>query len=130
MNGLPDPYANGTHVKVRGRTVVVTEHAPNADSWHYRGSPADLAGDVVTFGHDEATLVVPRRDAPPLLHGVLKLAGLDPAVYASELAALQSENVEVTLSPLEELLSVVEHLARRGNTELRAALNIYREAIA
>jgi hypothetical protein len=127
MNGLPDAYTNGTHVTVRGRTVVVTEHAPNADSWHYRGSPADLAGDVVTFSHDEATLVVPRRDAPPLLHGVLRLAGLDPDVYAAELAELQRENVEPTLTPLEELLSVVEGIARRGHVELRAALNIYRE---
>jgi hypothetical protein len=113
VNGLPDPYPNGTHVVVRGRTLVITDHAPNADDWHYHGTPADLAGDVVTFSH---------REALP----VRRVTSADSA-YAQELADLQAENVEPNLTPLEELLSVVEHIARRGHVELRQALNIYRE---
>lgn len=112
MNGLPDPYPNKTHVVVRGRTLVITQHAPNADSWRYVGTPADLAGDDVHFSHEEALPV--RTPAPN--------------VYTQELDDLQAENVEPTLTPLEELLSVVEHIARRGHAELRQALNIYREA--
>jgi hypothetical protein len=114
MNGLPDAYPNGTHVVVRGRTLVITDHAPNADDWHYHGTPADLAGDEVTFSHREALPV--RRVTPA------------DTTYAQELAALQAENVELALTPLEELLSVVEHIARHGHAELRQALNIYREA--
>lgn len=112
MNGLPDAYPNGTHVVVRGRTLVITEHAPNGDGWRYRGIPADLTGDTVSFSHSEA---LPVRTAVR-------------AAYALEIAELQAENVEPTLTPLEELLSVVEHIARRGHAELRQALNIYREA--
>lgn len=113
MNGLPDPYPNKTHVVVRGRTLVITQHAPNADSWRYVGTPADLAGDDVHFSHEEA---LPVR------------AITSAMAYAQGLADLQAENVEPTLTPLEELLSVVEHIAHRGHAELRQALNIYREA--
>jgi hypothetical protein len=155
MNGLPEPYPNGTHVVVRGRTLVITDHAPNADDWHYHGTPADLAGDVVTFSHREALPV--RRVTPASAAcadcgstGVLverrgkmvcdwcanrywpmtadERREIGSSAYAQELAALQAENVEPTLTPLEELLSVVEHIARRGHAELRQALNIYREA--
>lgn len=77
MNGLPDPYPNDTHVLVRGRTLVITEHAPNADGWQYHGIPADLSGDVVRFSHDEATPVVA---APPPAHRIpgLVVQGVEP----------------------------------------------------
>jgi hypothetical protein len=114
MNGLPEPYENKTHVVVHGRTLVITDRAPNADTWRYVGTPADLAGDDVHFSHEEAIPVAPWPELSE--------------VRAQELAALQAENVELVLTPLEELLSVVEHIARRGHMELRQALNIYREA--
>lgn len=121
MNGLPEPYLNGTHVVVHGRTVVVTEHAPNSDGWRYRGTPSDLTGDTVHFSHEEARPVI------RAVRTVLASAGLDPDVYDQEIAAIQAENVEPELTPLDALLDVVEHIARRGHAELRQALNIYRE---
>lgn len=54
MNGLPEPYANKTHVVVHGRVLVIRDHAPNSDGWRYHGIPADLSGDVVSFSHDDA----------------------------------------------------------------------------
>jgi len=128
VNGLPEPYGIGVHVVVRGNTVVIVDRAPNSDGWRYIGSRSDLAGGGVHFSHDEATPVQHPAPLTPSVNGILKLAGLDPDVYKRELAELQRENVEPDLTPLEELLSVVEHIARRGHSELRAALSIYREA--
>jgi hypothetical protein len=119
----PEPYANGTHLVVRGRIVVVTGHAPNADAWHYHGTPADLAGDTVTFGHDEATPVTRPID-------LMKRAGLDTDVYQQEIAQIQAENEEHARSPLEELLAVVREVAHGigGQPDIHAAWTTYREA--
>jgi hypothetical protein len=92
---------------------MISDRAPNADGWRYIGTPCDLAGGDVHFSHEEARLA---------------RTTTTNVAYAQEIAEMQTENVETTLSPLEELLSVIEDIARRGHMELRQALNIYREA--
>jgi hypothetical protein len=128
----PEPYKNDTHLVVRGRIVVVTEHAPNADSWHYRGVPADLTGDTVTFGHNEATPVTRPISIPRDFGSVLGRAGLDADVYAQEIAQIQSENEERPRSPLAELLAVVREVAHGigGQPDIHQAWLAYTEATA
>lgn len=132
MNGLPEPYANSTHVTVRGRVVVVVEHAPNADSWKYHGVPADLSGDTVTFSHEEATLV--RRPAsdprpvgeilPDVTRDLLRRANLSPEVSAEE--------IERAHTPLGDLLETVAESIRRGlaTPNVREAYLTYMESTA
>lgn len=110
MNGLPDPYPNGTHVTVRSRTVLITDHAPNADSWHYHGIPADLAGDVITFGHEEARPVAGPAPVSAILPGVVQLlqaADIDAEVFAAELTDAQEEAREWAKSPVDQLADAV-----------------------
>lgn len=123
----PEPYANGVHLVVRGRVVVVTNHAPNSDAWRYTGSPADLAGDDIHFGHDEASPV--KRDisnsrpvgnsVPATGRELLARAGLNLDVFDQE------------HTPLGDLLETVASLVRRGTAppELHQAYLTYREAV-
>lgn len=119
MNGLPEPYADGTHLAVRGRTVVVQDHAPCADGWHYHGLPADLAGDCITFAHHEATPI--ERPMPTALpnsaRNLMANAGLDLDVFDQE------------HTPLGDLLDVVR-LVHRQIPELHQAWVTYYEATA
>lgn len=117
----PEPYANSTHVVVRGRIVVVTGHAPNADGWRYHGTPADLAGDEISFSHDEASPVTrPIANALPATgRELLARAGLNLDVFDQE------------HTPLGDLIETVAALVRRGTAppELHAAYVTYREAV-
>ena len=130
MNGLPDAYENGTHLRVRGRVVVVIDHAPNADSWKYHGAPADLIGDTLTFSHEEATVI--RRPSseprpvgeilPDVAQGLLRRANLSPEVFADEIARAHT--------PLGDLLETVAESIRRGlaTPNVREAYIIYIES--
>lgn len=114
----PEPYRNGTHLVVRGLTVVVTDHAPNADGWHYRGTRADLAGEVITFSHEEASR--PNVNTVPATgRELLARAGLSLDVFDQE------------HTPLGDLIETVAALVRRGTAppELHAAYVTYREAV-
>lgn len=125
MNVIPEPYPNGTHLAVRGRTVVVTDHAPNSDSWHYHGTPADLAGDCVTFAHHEATPITRPMPGPSTAASTL------PAV-ARELMANAGLNLDVfdqEHTPLGDLLDVVR-MVHRQIPELHQAWVTYYEATA
>lgn len=116
----PEPYANGVHLVVRGRVVVVTNHAPNSDAWRYTGSPADLAGGDIHFGHDEATPVT--QPMPATGRELLARAGLNLDVFDSE----------VQESPLQELLRVVADVVHHGPRhldDLRLAYITYTEAV-
>lgn len=116
----PEPYANKTPLVVRGRIVVVTGHAPNADGWRYHGIPADLAGDEISFSHDEASPVT--RSMPAKGRALMAGAGLSLDVFDKEM----SEH-----TPLGDLLETVASLVRRGMAppELHQAYLTYREAI-
>lgn len=123
----PDPWPNGTHLVVRGRIVVVVEHAPNSDSWHYRGTPSDLAGDIVTFAHSEAT-PVERPITPRPVGSVLPDVARDLMARAGlSLDVFDKESGQHT--PLGDLLETVASLVRRGIAppELLAAYVTYRE---
>jgi hypothetical protein len=119
----PEPYANGTHLVVRGRVVTVTDHVGNSDGWRYTGAPADLAGGGILFSHEEAMPLTRPID-------LMKRAGLDTDVYAQEIAQIQAENEEHPRSPLEELLAVVREVAHGigGQPDIHAAWVSYREA--
>lgn len=118
MNGLPDPYPNDTHVVVRGRTLVITEHAPNADGWQYHGIPADLIGDVVRFSHDEAVPVVatppPARRTPGLV-----IEGVEP---------VEPLRIGET-TPEKNLIEALASWARGGlsSADLRATYLMFQE---
>lgn len=128
----PEPYRNGTHLVVRGRTFVVVNHAPNADGWKYHGTPSDLAGDDITFSHSEATPVT-RPLGPRSVGGMRDLigsAGLDPDIYEQEIAQLQAENEEHPRTPIAELLAVVRSVAHGygGQLDIHEAWKVYTEA--
>lgn len=127
----PEPYANGTHLVVRGRTVVVTDHAGNADDWRYTGTPADLAGGDVHFSHGEATPLT-RPISPRSMGPILASAGLDPDIYAQEIAQMQAEEQEHPRTPLAELLAVVREVAHGigGQPDIHQAWLTYSEATA
>lgn len=116
----PEPYLNGTHLVVRGLTVVVTDRAPNADGWHYRGTRADLAGEVITFSHEEASRPV-ANTVPATGRELLARAGLNLDVFDEEMSPH---------TPLGDLLETVAALVRRGTAppELYQAYLTYREA--
>lgn len=121
MNGLPEPYPNGVHLVVRGLTVVVTDHAPNADGWHYRGTPDE--GDVITFRHEEASPAMPPKanTVPATGRELMARAGLNLDVFDEEMSPH---------TPLGDLLETVASLVRRGMAppELHQAYLTYREA--
>lgn len=130
MNGLPEAYANGTHVVVRGRVLVVTEHAPNAEGWRYHGIPADLQGDTITFSHEEATPVHSRAPRPvgeilpDVARDLLRRADLSPEVFDDEISR--------THTPLGDLLETVAESIRRGlaTPNVREAYLTYMESTA
>lgn len=129
MNGIPEPYPNGTHLAVRGRTVVVTDHAPNSDSWHYHGTPADLAGDCVTFAHDEATPITRPMPGPSTAASTLPAVARE--LMANAGLSLDVFDSEVQESPLQELLRVVADVVHHGPRhldDLRLAYITYTEA--
>lgn len=64
MNGIPQPYPNGTRLLVENRVVVVTDHAPHAEDWRYTGHPVDTTGREVHFSHHQAGPVPPSMLPP------------------------------------------------------------------
>jgi hypothetical protein len=124
VSDIPAPFPISARVIVNGVTVVIVDRAPNAEGWRYIGTRADLAGHQIHFSHHEATPVHPLRD-------ILSRAGLNPDVYEREIVRIKAENTEPVRTPLQELLAVVEEVARHGlNPDIRAAWRIFKEETA
>jgi hypothetical protein len=128
MNGIPDPYEITARVIVGGVMVVIVDRAPNGEDWRYIGARADLVGHQIHFSHHEASPVQSVAETTAV-RNLLSRAGVDPARFAQEVARIQAENIEPERTPLQELLSVIEEVART-HPIVRQAWTIFKEETA